>query len=48
MAHGWVYHNWAMENDGWLSFNGTARKGKGYIKQEEDDLMAQVKKVYGR
>ena len=44
MAEGWAFHSYALENDGWLAFNGLARKGKGYVAKETERLMAMIPK----
>lgn len=44
MSEGWAFHSYTLENDGWLAFNGLARKGKGYVARETDKLMAMIAK----
>lgn len=44
MVEGWVWHAYAMENDGWLQFSGVKRKGDGYVAMETKRLMAMVKR----
>jgi hypothetical protein len=41
MSFGWSLVNYAVETDGWLSFCGIRRTGKGYISQEVDKLKQQ-------
>jgi hypothetical protein len=43
MQEGWAWYSQAIEFDGWLAFCGVKRASKGYIAQEMDRLMEQVK-----
>lgn len=43
MAEGWIWHNYAIENDGWLNFSGIKRTGKGYVMMETNRLMDMIK-----
>lgn len=45
MDRGWAYVAQAIEMDGWLQFSGMRRSGKGYIGQEAELLMEQVRNV---
>lgn len=40
-AHGWVYFNWAIENESSVFGSGIERKGLGYVGQERV-------KIYGK
>lgn len=44
MDEGWVFHNYAIEQDGWLAFGGLVRKGDGYVASETKRLMRMVKR----
>lgn len=37
-AQGWVYRNWAVENEATLFGEGPKRKTPGYVKQEMDRM----------
>ena len=43
MDRGRAYYNQAMETDGWLQFAGVSRETRGYIWQETERLLEQVK-----
>jgi hypothetical protein len=43
MEQGWAYYAWSMENDAWLAFSGVRRVSRGYVGQQIDLLMEQVK-----
>ncbi len=42
MDQGFAFYSWAIENDGWLSFNGIRREGDGYKRQEVRALLKMV------
>ena len=42
-AEGWIYYNWAMENEASIWGSGLDRRTPGYVKQEFEQLRAQRK-----
>lgn len=41
MDEGWAFYSWAIENDGWMQFQGIKRDGSGYVAQRIERLMAE-------
>jgi len=39
---GWAFCSWAVENDGWLQFNGIKRSSPGYLAQQIEKLMKEA------
>lgn len=47
-ARGWVFYNWAKENESSVWGSGLVQTSKGYVAQEIDRIIARKKKKNGR
>ena len=41
-AQGWVWFNWALENEASVWGSGIERKGDGYVKQETKRILERM------
>ncbi len=44
-ARGWVWYNWALENEATMFGRLVERAGKGYIAQESDRIFSELRKT---